>query len=199
MKQPPYLKDKPYLFQKQEYCKRGHYLKNQRRDSEGNKRCRTCAILRGRYHAMIRRCTNPKDKRYKDYGGRGIFVCDRWLDSFDNFYEDMFPTWNPHKTLDRIDNSGPYHPDNCRWATDRQQRANQRESTYVSGVIPVRGITFEKGIGKYRARLTIKKKRQNLGLFETLEDAVAMLEFAKEKFAEGWKLERIKAKYSPPE
>lgn len=195
MKQPSYLKDKPYLFQKQERCKRGHYLLNQKANEEGNKRCRTCNTLRSRYYLMIRRCTDPKDKRYVDYGGRGIEVCDSWLDSFDNFYSDMYPTWERAKTLDRIDNNGPYSPDNCRWATPKQQRKNQRESTYTTGEIPIRGVTYVDTVGKYRARLSFKKKRHNLGLFHSAEEAGRVIEYAKRKFAEGWSLDKIKRKY----
>ena len=141
---------------------------------------------------MIQRCTDPNNERYKDYGGRGISVCSRWMDSFDNFYEDMYPTWAAHKTLDRVDNMGNYEPTNCRWATDRQQRANQRESTYVSGAIPLRGVTYEKAAGKYRARIRHNKKRLNLGLFETPERANEMYQYAREKLKDGWKLDRIR-------
>jgi hypothetical protein len=72
---------------------------------------------------MRERCTNPKNKRFKDYGGRGIKVCDRW-EQFENFYADMGirPVGT---TIDRKDNDGNYEPSNCRWATDAEQRANK--------------------------------------------------------------------------
>ena len=73
---------------------------------------------------MIARCSNPKRLEYKNYGGRGISVCDRWL-SFENFVLDMGEKPNL-RTLDRINNDGNYEPSNCRWATASEQRRNQR-------------------------------------------------------------------------
>lgn len=76
--------------------------------------------------AMIQRCTNPKNDRYADWGGRGITVCDRWK-IFGNFFLDMGPK-PKGKTLDRRENEGNYEPSNCRWATAKEQRANRRDS-----------------------------------------------------------------------
>ena len=74
---------------------------------------------------MRQRCLNPKTHQFKDWGGRGITVCDRWLHSFENFLADMGEC-PPKLTLDRIDNDGNYEPNNCRWTTMREQRLNQR-------------------------------------------------------------------------
>lgn len=77
------------------------------------------------WNKMRERCHNPNHEYYASYGGRGIVVCDRWRYSFANFLEDMGE--KPRgKTLDRILVDGNYEPDNCRWATPKQQRFNQR-------------------------------------------------------------------------
>jgi len=73
---------------------------------------------------MVARCNRKTHMRYSDYGGRGITVCERWL-IFDNFFADMGERPRGH-SLDRRDNDAGYSPENCRWATFKEQRANRR-------------------------------------------------------------------------
>src|SRR3990167_6439811 len=76
---------------------------------------------------MIQRCMNPKRHKYSNYGGRGIKVCDRWLDSFEAFLADVGQRPSHDLTLDRIDNDGNYEPGNVRWATAKQQAETRRK------------------------------------------------------------------------
>lgn len=82
---------------------------------------------------MLNRCRNKNEKSYKNYGGRGIRVCARWQESFNNFLADMGPRPTAHHSLDRIDNDKDYAPNNCRWATAKQQCNNKRTNVRIGG------------------------------------------------------------------
>lgn len=78
------------------------------------------------YQGMKTRCYNENDKDYKYYGGRGIEICDEWLNSFNAFHSWATNNgYNGDLSIDRLDNDGDYTPDNCRWATPKQQSSNQ--------------------------------------------------------------------------
>jgi len=79
------------------------------------------------WKAMIQRCTNPNNRSYSRYGGRGIAVCDRWRHSFENFFADMGERPDNSLTLERRDNELGYNPDNCTWDT-RQVQSNNRST-----------------------------------------------------------------------
>lgn len=89
------------------------------------------------WSSMRYRCKNPGNAAWKNYGGRGISVCERWDASFTSFLEDMGPRPSPNHSLDRIDNDGNYEPGNCRWATQKEQMRN----SCVADVITFNGQT----------------------------------------------------------
>ncbi len=83
------------------------------------------------WSSMIARCTVPTNKAWKDYGGRGITVCEQWERSFRTFWADMGPTYQSGLQIERIDNNRGYEPGNCKWATRREQMRNTRKNRMI--------------------------------------------------------------------
>lgn len=131
------------------------------------------------YKGMLQRCYYQKHNRYEKYGGRGIKVCERWLESFGNFLADMGPRPKGH-SLDRRDVDGDYSPDNCRWATPREQGTNTARKPRPNS--PRVGVNLHRGKGKYQASIGVCGKLIYLGATESAEDAVTLRKGAELKY-----------------
>lgn len=126
---------------------------------------------------MKSRCYNPNHKDYSSYGGRGIKICERWLEpggrGFMNFYADMGE--RPEgMTLDRVDVNGDYEPNNCRWADNMTQVRNKRNVPRSSiGELGVRMRVLDTGNIRYHAHIRSEGVLKFIGSFKTLEEAVS--------------------------
>lgn len=132
--------------------------------------------IRNIYSGILQRCYNQNDSAYKYYGGRGIKVCDRWLESFGNFLTDVLLDYKEGLSIDRIDTNGDYSPDNFRWV-DRTTQAFNRNSF---GSSEFRGVS--KGHKyKWRARVILEGGKEiYLGQYYTeIEAALAYNDYVK--------------------
>lgn len=103
------------------------FIERRKKYSEEND-IKVPTILYNTYHNMMSRCYNIKNKLYYRYGGRGIFVCDRWKGNYENFYNDMIKSYKEGLEIDRIDNDVGYFPENCRWVTRTQNIRNNSKT-----------------------------------------------------------------------
>ena len=130
------------------------------------------------WKSMKQRCNYKKASNYRNYGGRGISVCDRWKNSFENFYKDMGnpPVGKP--TIERIDNNKNYEPNNCKWATYYEQSINKRDmgknQFKLTGVYQTRGYIY--------SMIVVKKRKIYLGSFNTALEAHKEYLKAKRKY-----------------
>lgn len=111
---------------------------------------------------MKERCYNPNDKRYEDWGGRGIQICDEWLSDPETFVRWSIENgYDEGLTIDRVDNNGNYCPENCRWVTKAENNQNRRSSRYYT----YNGKTqnLQKWCDEYNASRSMVNKRLQLG------------------------------------
>ena len=107
------------------------------------------------WQGMITRCFNQNHSHYKDYGGRGIIVCDEWKKDFQCFYDWAVANgYSDDLTIDRIDNDGNYEPSNCRWATRKEQTRNRSITKKISiaEIAEIDGISYQAAYSKYVLR-----------------------------------------------
>ena len=127
------------------------------------------------YQGMKQRCYNTKRPHYKYYGGRGIVICDEWLNNPQAFYDwSMANGYQENLTIDRINNDGNYEPQNCRWVSMKEQATNSRPRSSNTGAVRV---TYDKKNRRYRVFL---RNNHYVGSRKSLEEAIALREFAEE-------------------
>lgn len=140
--------------------KREKISKSHLKHGFNTRRLRT-PIIKKTYDAWIemkRRCYNDKCANFKNYGGRGILVCDRWKQNFNNFLSDMGKPPSLSHSLDRIDNNGIYEPKNCKWSTRMQQNSNTRRNRFIT----IDGQTFHVMEWSRRSGIPESKIRRRL-------------------------------------
>lgn len=146
-----------------------------------------------KWYSMKTRCFNKKCQSYKNYGGRGITICERWL-KFQNFYEDMSPTFIQGLSLERINNDGNYEPNNCKWIPMAEQQKNKRSYARLVPRIRIKCLNNKNKkvkISVYRPK--VYKTYEYAGLQKTLTEWAELLNCSiKElnlRIKNGWTIE----------
>jgi hypothetical protein len=130
------------------------------------------------YLNMKARCLNTKGIHYKNYGGRGITICDRWLNSFENFYEDVESGYSKGFQIDRTDNDGNYEPSNYRWTTRNRNQMNK--GSLIGSTSQYKGVSWNKKGRKWFAKIKKNSKVYHLGYF--IDEKEAALAYNKKAF-----------------
>lgn len=148
------------------------------RMKQGMSRTKLYSVLDG----MRSRCYNPRNARYKDYGARGITVCDQWMgrQGRENFLN--WAVQNGYKeglSIDRIDVNGNYEPGNCRWTTDSVQMFNRQKRPSRLGL---RGVYYIEDKHKYRVEIRCNRQTHYLGYYKDLEEAKEVRKRAELKY-----------------
>lgn len=123
----------------------------------------------GIWIGIKKRCYNENERVYGYYGGRGITMCDRWLNNFPSFLEDMGYRPSKEHSVERIDGNGNYEPSNCKWATRSEQMINRR--TFKNNTSGFRGVSFHKRYSKWRVVINVDGKPKQIGEYKDFEEA----------------------------
>lgn len=129
---------------------------------------------------MLQRCNNPKNSRYCDYGGRGIYMCRYWL-KFENFFTDMGER-PENLTIERLDNNLGYYKQNCKWGTRMEQARNQR--IRKDNKTGYEGVVWDKVQKKYRVQIMANSQTHHIGSFDSLNQAIIAKKTAEQYY---WK------------
>lgn len=137
------------------------------------------------YYGMKQRCYNSNVPHFHNYGGRGIAICEEWLDKesgFISFYNwSMDNGYADDLTIDRINNNGNYAPNNCKWATNNEQMHNRR----IKNNAGVSGVAWDKTMNKWHAKIKINYNNIHLGYFDNIEEAIKIRKLAEQKYWHG--------------
>ena len=147
----------------------GCYAKERARDANMSHGY-TYTRLYEKYGHMKSRCYNENDSQYKNYGGKGVVLCDEWKDSFENFKDWALSSgYKEGLSIDRIDSDKNYEPSNCQWLTlgENSRKMSEHKRKMIGKTYPA-GIQLS-GSGRF---LTYDKRAKYVGTFDTLEEAV---------------------------